>query len=39
MISTIKDFAIDIDGTLTETGGGIIHLPAIQNLRILEELG
>jgi phosphoglycolate phosphatase len=39
MISTIKAFAIDIDGTLTENGGGIIHLPAIQDLRTLEKLG
>ena len=35
----IKAFAIDIDGTLTENGGGIIHLPAFQNLRTLEKLG
>lgn len=39
MISVIKAFAIDIDGTLTENGGGMIHLPAIQNLRTLEKLG
>lgn len=39
MISFIKAFAIDIDGTLTENGGGIIHLPAVQNLRTLEKLG
>jgi phosphoglycolate phosphatase (TIGR01487 family) len=32
-------FAIDIDGTLTENGGGMIHLPAIQSLRYLERLG
>ena len=35
----IKSFAIDIDGTLTENGGGTIHLPALQNLRTLEKLG
>jgi phosphoglycolate phosphatase (TIGR01487 family) len=35
----IKAFAIDIDGTLTENGGGTIHLPAFQNLRTLEKLG
>lgn len=35
----IKAFAIDIDGTLTENGGGAIHLPAFQNLRTLEKLG
>lgn len=39
MTSFIKAFAIDIDGTLTENGGGIIHLPAVQNLRTLEKLG
>src|SRR5688572_2512944 len=39
MTSFIKAFAIDIDGTLTENGGGIIHLPALQNLRTLEKLG
>ncbi len=39
MTSLIKAFAIDIDGTLTENGGGIIHLPAVQNLRTLEKLG
>lgn len=39
MISLIKAFAIDIDGTLTENGGGMIHLPAMQNLRTLEKLG
>ena len=35
----IKAFAIDIDGTLTENGGGTIYLPAFQNLRTLEKLG
>ncbi|HEX5981599.1 MAG TPA: phosphoglycolate phosphatase [Nitrososphaeraceae archaeon] len=39
MTSFIKAFAIDIDGTLTENGGGIIHLPAVQNLRTLEKFG
>jgi phosphoglycolate phosphatase len=39
MPSLIKAFAIDIDGTLTENGGGIIYLPALQNLRTLEKLG
>jgi phosphoglycolate phosphatase len=38
-MTLIKAFAIDIDGTLTENGGGIIHLPAVQNLRTLEKLG
>ncbi|MGI0006331.1 MAG: phosphoglycolate phosphatase [Nitrososphaera sp.] len=35
----IKVFAVDIDGTLTENGGGIIHLPALTKLRYLETLG
>ena len=39
MTLLIKAFAIDIDGTLTENGGGTIHLPAFQNLRTLEKLG
>ena len=32
-------FAIDIDGTLTENGGGAIHLGALSKLRYLEKLG
>lgn len=36
---TIKVFAVDIDGTLTENGGGAIHLPALAKLRYLEKLG
>ncbi|HEY7570259.1 MAG TPA: phosphoglycolate phosphatase [Nitrososphaeraceae archaeon] len=36
---SIKYFAVDIDGTLTENGGGIIHLPALATLRYLENLG
>ncbi|MEP0824467.1 MAG: phosphoglycolate phosphatase, partial [Nitrososphaera sp.] len=35
----IKVFAIDIDGTLTENGGGMIHLGALSKLRYLEKLG
>ena len=35
----IKVFAIDIDGTITENGGGMVHLPAIESLRYLERLG
>jgi phosphoglycolate phosphatase (TIGR01487 family) len=35
----IKVFAIDIDGTLTENGGGVIHLGALAKLRYLEKLG
>ncbi len=38
-MDAIKVFAIDIDGTLTENGGGMLHLPAIQNFRTLEKLG
>jgi phosphoglycolate phosphatase (TIGR01487 family) len=36
---TFKVFAVDIDGTLTENGGGIIHLDALAKLRYLERLG
>ncbi len=32
-------FAVDIDGTLTENGGGAIHLDALSKLRHLERLG
>lgn len=32
-------FAVDIDGTLTENGGGAIHLAALAKLRHLEKLG
>jgi phosphoglycolate phosphatase (TIGR01487 family) len=39
ILKAIKAFAVDIDGTLTENGGGIIHLPAIESLRYLENLG
>lgn len=34
-----KVFAIDIDGTLTENGGGAIDLAALAKLRHLEKLG
>lgn len=34
-----KVFAVDIDGTLTENGGGAIHLAALAKLRHLEKLG
>lgn len=34
-----KVFAVDIDGTLTENGGGAIHLGALAKLRHLEKLG
>lgn len=35
----IKVFAVDIDGTLTENGGGAIHIAALAKLRYLEKLG
>jgi phosphoglycolate phosphatase len=35
----VKAFAIDIDGTLTENGEGIIHLHALEGLRYLENIG
>jgi len=38
-LAAIKVFAIDIDGTLTENGGGALHLPALAKLRHLEKLG
>ena len=34
-----KTFAIDIDGTITENGGGIINLDALSSLRHLKNLG
>src|SRR5215510_598514 len=38
-LAEIKVFAVDIDGTLTENGGGVIHLTALAKLRHLEKLG
>ncbi len=38
-MAAIKVFAVDIDGTLTENGGGAIHLAALAKLRYLEKLG
>jgi phosphoglycolate phosphatase len=35
----IKAFAVDIDGTLTENGNGMIHLPSVSKLRFLERSG
>jgi phosphoglycolate phosphatase (TIGR01487 family) len=35
----IKTFAVDIDGTITENGGGRIHLEALDSLRRLTNLG
>ena len=34
-----KTFAIDIDGTITENGGGRIHLDALEALRRLTNMG
>jgi len=38
-LKNVKVFAVDIDGTLTENGGGAIHLAALAKLRQLERLG
>jgi phosphoglycolate phosphatase (TIGR01487 family) len=38
-LKRFKVFAVDIDGTLTENGGGTIHLGALGKLRHLEKLG
>jgi hypothetical protein len=38
-LASIKVFAVDIDGTLTENGGGAVHLGALGRLRYLEKLG
>jgi phosphoglycolate phosphatase (TIGR01487 family) len=35
----VKAFAVDIDGTLTENGEGMIHLPSVSKLRFLERSG
>ena len=34
-----KTFAVDIDGTITENGGGMIHLDALDALRCLTNMG
>jgi phosphoglycolate phosphatase (TIGR01487 family) len=34
-----KTFAVDIDGTITENGGGRIHLGALNSLRHMKKLG
>jgi len=34
-----KTFAVDIDGTITENGGGRIHLDALTVLRHLKTIG
>ena len=35
----VKAFAVDIDGTLTENGNGMIYLPAVSKMRFLEKIG
>jgi hypothetical protein len=37
--NNVKAFAVDIDGTLTENGEGMIHLPSVSKLRFLERSG
>ncbi len=39
MSAALKVFAVDIDGTLTENGGGMVHLAALAKLRYLEKMG
>ena len=39
MVASLKVFAVDIDGTLTENGGGMVHLGALAKLRYLEKMG
>ena len=34
-----KTFAVDIDGTITENGGGRIHLGALNSLRHMKRMG
>lgn len=34
-----RTFAVDIDGTITENGGGRIHLGALNSLRHIKKLG
>ena len=36
---SIRAFAVDVDGTLTENGGGMLYLPAVVTLRYLVKLG
>jgi len=39
LAAALKVFAVDIDGTLTENGGGMVHLAALAKLRYLENMG
>ena len=38
-MGSIRAFAVDVDGTLTENGGGMVYLPAVVMLRYLVKLG
>jgi hydroxymethylpyrimidine pyrophosphatase-like HAD family hydrolase len=38
-VKPIRAFAVDIDGTLTEDGCGMVHLAAFTSLRFLEYVG
>jgi phosphoglycolate phosphatase len=39
ILVSIRAFAVDVDGTLTENGGGMLYLPAVVTLRYLVKLG
>ena len=39
MIMKRVTFAVDIDGTITENGGGRIHLDALSSLRHMTNIG
>lgn len=38
-LNKIEGFAVDIDGTITENGNGVIYLPAASKLRFLAKSG
>ena len=38
-MGSIRAFAVDVDGTLTENGGGMVYLPAVVMLRYLVKIG
>lgn len=39
LAARIKVFAVDIDGTLTDDGGGMVNLAALGKLRCLQRMG
>ena len=39
LVAAIKAFAVDIDGTLTDNGGGMVNLVALGKLRYLQKMG